>query len=820
MLRFTRPLFALVATAVVAQRGAAQAAAPRSNLSFMANDHYTRSHDYDLVHQKISVRNFNWDSASFDGAVTTTLVAKASGLGIIILDEGPLLVNTGVVDRSGRKLATARRGDTLAITTTNPLKFGDTLVFTVTYHGKVTGGHGLTFITSDGQAHRPNQIWSQGEDHDNHFWFPTYDFPNDKMTWELSATVPAADLAISNGRMVSNVVAGSTRTMSWNQDKPSASYLVSLVVAPLAVTHDTWQGIPVDYYTYHEDSALARPLFRVTPDMIGVYSRLTGIRYPWAKYAQTTVADFFGGMENVSATTLVDWLPDAAAYRDRPWYQHILIPHELAHQWFGDYVTTQNWAHMWLNEGFAEFMPGQYWKEKQGAHVEQDYYADEYHQYLAIENQRSMPLASLGSNNIYPKGALVLKMLKDYLGPDRFWASVHQYLVSHAFGTATSDDMRQAVLDATGENLDWFWDEWIYAAGHPKFVVKANYDAGKSRLTLDVKQVQLDSFKVDSTGRIFSVPSAFRMPVDIRIGFPHSEMVYHGNITTREQTITVDSVKAEPTMVIFDDGNHILKTLTFDQPSAWLAEQVKRDPDLWNREWAIGQLATHKLDKEAAFALTEAAKRADYFLTRVQAVNALGTFPATLAMGSLGDAMKDSSAAVRAAAIAAMAQYPEPNVAAYARDAFDHDSSYEVRAAALATLVQADPAHAHAALAQALTTRSYQDAIVNAAYRGIVQSADTTFIPQIDAAISTQEFPAHVLAAFAGRGNGHALELLVGHLNDKRGAVRRWTVNAFRATLAAIDKPLALARLKAAAPTLSNAETRQQVDALIAALQK
>src|SRR6185503_860760 len=327
---------------------------------------------------------------------------------------------------------------------------------------------------------------------------------------------------------------------------------------------DAWHNVPVDYYVYPKDSALAWRLFHEMPDMIDVYSTLTGIPYPWQKYAQTTVADFFGGMENVSATTLVDWLPDARAYQDRPWYQYILIPHELAHQWFGDYVTTENWANTWLNEGFAEFMPGQYWGRKRGAHAEQDYYADEYHQFLNIERARPMPLASMGLNNIYPKGALVLEMLEHYLGDDRFWAGVHRYLVNHAYAVATTDDLRQAFLDATGENLDWFWREWMYSAGYPAFTVTSSYDASAHRVTLVARQTQRDSLQADSTGMRYVIPETFTMPIDVRVGTASGDVVKHAWIRQREDTIVVDNIRSEPTMIVFDDGNRMLKSLTFE----------------------------------------------------------------------------------------------------------------------------------------------------------------------------------------------------------------------------------------------------------------
>ena len=782
----------------------------QSNAERMSNDRYTRSHDYDLIHQRIEVSRFNWDSTSFDGRVTTTLVALRPGLDSVILDAGAKLQITST-------LRTSRHGDTLVVFLPKPIAFGDTARFTVTYHGVVTSGKGLTFISPEGRPHRPRQIWSQGEDHDNHYWFPTYDFPNDKMTWELVATVPKGMTAVSNGRLGSVVTAkDSSRTFTWLQDKPSATYLVSIVVAPLAKVHDTWRGIPVDYYVYHEDSALARPLFQLTPDMIESYSRLTGVNYPWAKYAQTTVADFFGGMENVSATTLVDWLPSARDYQDRPWYLWILIPHELSHQWFGDYVTTENWANMWLNEGFAEFMPGQYWAHKlgggEGARAEEDYYLDEYDQFMQIDRDRRMPLASLGSNNIYPKGALVLQMLKQYLGEQRFWASVNRYLKAHAFENATTDDMRQAVLDATGENLDWFWDQWIYQAGYPEFSVTTKYDSSTATLTLAVQQVQQDSLKADSTGLRYTTPAAFRMPVSLRVGTAAGDVAMRAQLSRRQDTILVRDVKSAPTMVVFDDGNAILKQLSFDQPTAWLATQLQRDANLWNRHWVIAQLSQRSKDAAAGAALAQAATSADYFRIRVAAVAALAEFPRTVALPALQGAVTDTSAQVRAAAVEALGSVGGPEAAALARQAWTRDSSAAVRAAAVIALALTDSADRRALVLQALQTPSYRDAIQNGAYRVIAQTGDTSLVDTVEARAGQDHFAVHVLAALGARGNARALDLLVRHLDDERIQVRRWALEAFRYSL---PRPLAQPKLQAVSAALKFADTKEAVAELL-----
>jgi aminopeptidase N len=787
----------------------------QSNAERIANDRYSRSHDYDLIHQRIELSRFDWDRRSFEGRVTTRLGALRPAFDSVILDAGALLEITAV--RTGaRTLEFTRARDTLVIRLGRAIDMGDSITFTVDYHGRVRNGTGLTFIEPDsGAPARPRQLWSQGEADNNHHWFPTYDFPNDKLTWELVATVPGGFTAVSNGRLVNDRRNGDgTRTMRWLQERPAVSYLVSLVVAPLVRIADRWKGIPVDYYVYRQDSGLARRLFGVTPDMMTVYSRLTGIPYPWAKYAQVTVADFFGGMENVSATTLVDWLPDARAYVDRPWYQHVLIPHELAHQWFGNYVTTANWANFWLNEGFAEFLPGQYWAARQGRQAGEDYYLDEYQQFMGIDQRRRMPLAALGSNNIYPKGALVLEMLRKYLGDERFWSGIHHYLSNHAYGIATSDDLRQAFLEATGENLAWFWEEWIYQAGFPELFVTASWDSAQAMVTLTIRQQQRDTLPADSTGLRYTVPEVFRMPVTVRVSSGGESIARTVDLREREQVVRIEGVVAAPTMVIFDDGNRLLKRLEFDQPTTWLAAQLAQDPDLWNRAWVISQLALRRNDLEALAALLRAATASDYALTRAQAVAALGGFEGPGVPAALLVALRDSSAQVRANALEVIAGFPGGAVIDAVEAAWGRDTSDAVRAAALGALVRLQPQNARGLLRRGLVTPSYRDAIQDAALQGIIGTADTALLGDVGSALQTLPNAGLVLAAFAARGSAVALRMLEENLYSPRATVRKRVLQAFLS----LPPTLARDRLSALRDGAPNEGVREDIDTILARL--
>ena len=780
-------------------------ASQQTNAERILSGRDTPSHDYDLIHQRIQVANFDWDATAFDGKVTTTIVSLRPGLDSIVLDMGRRLVVRSVTMNSvgrgpQRPSATTRSagtrparlsarftrpGDTLVVRLPRPVGFRDTVRFTVDYRGKITHGRGLYFFKAEpGRPHRPQQIYSGGGTDGNRNWIPTYGAPHDKATWELIATVPLGYSVVSNGRLLSDVRGRERRhTVHWRQERPASTYLISLVIAPLIKVAERWRDIPLAYYVYPEDAPLAPRLFGITPDLMETYTRLTGVKYPWPAYSQTTVTDFVGGMENVGATTLVDWLPDARAYQDRPWYRQSLIPHELAHQWFGNLVTTGNWANYWLNEGMAEFMGGQYWGTKLGRYAEDDYYLDEYRQFLAIDARRRAPLASFNSNNVYSKGALVLQMLKKQLGPERFWAAIHRYLTRHAYGNALSDDLRKAVLDATGENLDWFWHQWVYQAGYPDFVLSSAFDSAASTVALTVRQTQVDTARADSTGFRFTTPQIFRGAVSIRVGTASGDVRKRVQLDQREQVVRIGGLKSPPAMVVFDENNLLLKSLTFEQPTRWLATQLARDPDLWNRSWVIEQLARHPNDSVAAGALTRAARGADYYRIRAEAALALRGFAATVAMPALEVATRDTSSAVRQAAIIALGSVGGDRAGTLALARWKMDSSYEVRAAALTVLARLDPAGSKDLVLAGLKTPSYRDVIQSAAIAAAAQAPDSAIVDGLENILGEQHSVALALASLARRGDTRALSVLVRHRDDKRRWVRQWVLDAIEQEL-------------------------------------
>ncbi|MGB8321554.1 MAG: M1 family metallopeptidase, partial [Candidatus Acidiferrum sp.] len=324
-------------------------------LASRADEPYARSKDYDLQHSRIALR-FDLEQRKVIGDVTHTLAILRDNTEKVSFDSCGLQIQNVKVNRANAKFETT--DCKLNVALAKPAKIGEKFDIEIKYDGKPSKG--LYFILPDKDyPNRPAQVWTQGESEDTRYYLPTYDYPNDRLTTETIVTVPAGWTTVANGKLIGVVEAGEgLKTWTWRESQPSSTYLITIVAGEFAEAKDTWRNIPVTYYAPKDRGDRLAVNYGHTPAMIDLFSSKLGVDYPWEKYAQSMVDDFVaGGMENSSATTNTSSsLRNPKLVPEYPTDEDPLIAHELGHQWFGDLVTTKDWANIWLNEGFATFM--------------------------------------------------------------------------------------------------------------------------------------------------------------------------------------------------------------------------------------------------------------------------------------------------------------------------------------------------------------------------------------------------------------------------------------------------------------------------------
>jgi aminopeptidase N len=411
----------------------------------------------------------------------------------------------------------------------------------------------------------PAQIWSQNEPEDAHYWFPSFDFPDDKATSEEFITVQKNQVAIGNGKTLEtqNNPDG-TVTYHFRMDVRHSTYLTSFAVGDFARLSDKHNDIPLGFYAYRDRERVAGVAFSRTKDMMAMFESLTGVPFPFAKYDQVMVSGFqeFDGMENVTATTLADNEILFAEYTfGRPLVE-TLVSHELAHSWFGDMVTCRNWSELWLNEGFATFMEA-VWRERSGG---QDAYMkalrEDREEYItddaitknrhALRNLTAKPDNSLFDATTYQKGGLVLHMLRRTVGDTAFWKGVNIYLNAHKFDSVVSSDLQVAMETASGQNLQYFFDQWVYSPGYPRLEIRQTYDAA----------TQMEKVTVTQTQRAEGgVPVAFKFPLELDLTTPNGVIRQTVNISNPTETFDVKVPSAATKLEVDKPENVILKTV-------------------------------------------------------------------------------------------------------------------------------------------------------------------------------------------------------------------------------------------------------------------
>ncbi len=679
---------------------------------------YPRDRVVDIKHIRLDVE-LDLDNKRITGRAAHTFTPLNDELTWLHLDSVDLEIEA-VTSASGVALAHSLSGGRLHIELPSPKNSGEEETVVVDFAGSPR--RGMYFIGPSAEyPWKRLEVWTQGQDEDSRHWFPCYDYPNEMATTELHVTVREPFTVISNGEL-RGVDSGAPgmRTYHWHQDVPHVTYLTSIVAGEYAEIRDEWDGIPIQSYVPVGREADGRAMVKNTAEMMRLFSERTGIRYPYAKYSQAVVQDFiFGGMENVSATTITDLvLFDERARLEQD--GDYLLAHEIAHQWFGDLLTCRDWSHGWLNEGFATFFELHFTEHSKGR--EEFLYAiqNEIDSYLSeaatyrrpiVTNVYSAPL-DIFDRHLYEKGGLVLNMLRVLLGETMFWKTIRRYALSRRGSNVVTSDLQRAVEEGTGRNLDWFFDQWVYKPGHPEIEGSYAWDDATKSAKLALKQTQ--------TGT--DVPEVFRLPLRLSFRLESGETESRSiEMTEREQTFYVP-LASKPKWVSVD--GEILKTLKLERPTEMLRAQLADDENVLGRVDAARALAKQS-DKESIAALGKAAREDAFWGVQAEAGKALGAIRSNAALDELLASLEVPHPKARRAIVRALGEFREERAAqALSRIVEQGDPSYYVEAFATAAIGKTRSPLAYAALERSLSRDSQNEVIRINAFDGLAQLRD------------------------------------------------------------------------------------------------
>jgi aminopeptidase N len=690
-----------------------------------ADEPYARSRDYDLQHSKISMR-FDLGQKKVLGEVTHALSILRDGTSKIVFDSAGLTIQKVAVNRAAAKFETT--AEKLIIPLAAAAKAGDKFEITIRYEGKPVKG--MYFILPDKDyPDRPSQIWTQGESEDTHYYLPTYDYPNDRLTTETILTVPASWITVSNGKLISVIDAGKgLKTWYWKESVPSSTYLITVVAGEFDEVKESWHGIPVTYYAPKGRGDRLPINYGHTPAMLELFSKKFG-DYPWEKYAQAMVDDFVaGGMENSSATTNnSSSLKHPKLAPEYPTGEDDLISHELGHQWFGDLVTTKDWGNIWLNEGFATFTETM-WTEAHYGKDQADYERwTNRREWFQSSNLWSKPMvrhdfddSSEFDENSYNKGGWVLYMLRHQIGDDAFYAGVKHYLEVNRGKNVVTADLAKAIEESSHTNVDQFFSQWVYGAGAPKFDLSYTYDGEKRQVTLAVKQTQ----KIE--GRV----GLFRVPMEVEITTASGPKLYNITVSKDKQSFWLPA-DSTPLMVLFDKGGHVLKSAEFHRERKEWLYQLKNAADLADRADAVVALGKMKNDEEVVAALGEALRSDKAWGVRATAADTLGQLDGASVSKLLLAAVDSHDVSwVRGRVVSALGNIKaDAAVAAKLNAIAKEDDSYRARGAALQALGRLKGPDAFATLNAAVASDSPDGFLRNAALRAFGSLGDDRVVP-------------------------------------------------------------------------------------------
>lgn len=697
-----------------------------------------------LVHTKLDV-SFDYSKSQMTGKAWITLKPHFYATDSLTLDAKGMDIRSVSIVKGGQQkpLKFDYDGMLLKITLDKLYKGGEKYMVYIDYIAKpdeytgkgsaaITDAKGLYFINPKGEEKdKPTQIWTQGETEATSVWCPTIDRPNQKTTQEISMTVPAKYVTLSNGLLTAQKKnSNGTRTDTWKMDQPHAPYLFFMGVGDYSIIKDSYKGKEVSYYVEKEYAPVARKIFGNTPEMMSYFSRILGVEYPWSKYAQIVARDYVSGaMENTTATLHQSSAQqDARELVDGNGWERV-IAHELFHQWFGDLVTTESWSNLTLNESFANYSETLWDEYKYGKDAGAAQHFSDMQGYLFSQSDKKDLVRYYYEDKeamfdavSYNKGGRILHMLRNFVGDSAFFKSLNVYLKTHAFKSAEAHQLRLAFEEVTGKDLNWFWNQWYFGGGHPKLTIDYIYDDAAKKAQVIVKQTQAGK--------------SFRLPVAIDI-YNGSKKERH-NVWVEKLVDTFTFAYAtRPDLINFDGDKVLLAEKKDNKTTENFIFQYKNAGNYIDRREAIEFVSRKQDDPKAVAFMTEALNDKyhglrSFALTRLDMRNEAVKKAAEKAIAKA--AVSDPKSTVRSTAITILTNYSNSEYKpVYVKGVAD--SSYSVAGSSLEALLKVDSAIAFES-AKKLASQKVKGKLVESITKVLIKSGDESGFPIIASAFA------------------------------------------------------------------------------------
>ncbi|MGE5107345.1 MAG: M1 family aminopeptidase, partial [Sphingobacteriales bacterium] len=518
------------------------------------------SKEFDLLNTKLDVK-FDFSKAYLYGKVQITLKSHFYPSKQLRLDAKGMDINEVSLLKGTQKTKLTydySDNNNLNITLDKEYKGGETFTIFIDYISKpneyqvkgsvaIKDAKGLYFINPKGEEKdKPTQIWTQGETEANSVWCPTIDKPNQRQTNEISMTVPDKYVTLSNGLLLSQKKnSDGTRTDTWKMSLPHAPYLMMMAVGDFKIYKDKWRNKEVSYYLEPAYAPYAKQIFGNTPEIMDFYSKILGMDFPWQKYSQIVVRDFVSGAQENTSATVHNESVQRTPRELLDGNQEDYIAHELFHQWFGDLVTTESWSNITVNESMANYSEVLWFGYKYGKDAGDAKFLEDVTYYLSSQNSAKLDLVRFNYADkedvfdlvSYQKGGAILHMLRNYVGDSAFFKALNLYLTANKFKSTEATQLRLAFEEVTGEDLNWFWNQWYYGSGHPNLKIDYVYDGTKVKVI--IQQLTDKIFRLPIAIDIYNGPNKERHKVWIE---KQSE-VFDFPYTKKPDLVNVDGDK-------------------------------------------------------------------------------------------------------------------------------------------------------------------------------------------------------------------------------------------------------------------------------------